>query len=448
MQSTELKKENIQNQIEKSNSVYTYDEVLKSTLEYFKGDELAANVWITKYALKDTNDNYVELNPSDMHIRMAKEFSRIEDKYDVELNGKKSSLSEYGQNREKLNYERILEYFKDFKYIVPQGSVMSMLGNKYKIGSLSNCFVIGQPEDSYGGILYKDEQLVQLMKRRGGVGIDISTLRPDGTAVSNAAKTSTGAISFMERFSNSTREVAQGGRRGALMISISGNYPSVLDFVTIKRDLTKVTGANISVQLSDEFMNAVINNTDYILRFPTTLNINNLDKDFINNLESNKMIEINKNNWIKKVKAKEIWNEIIKSAWMSAEPGLMFQDNHWNYSPDTPYKDFKGVTTNPCITGDSFINTNDGILTMKELVEKVVSGENIEVLTFNEKTKKIENKEVEAGMLTKKYANIIELELEDGSKLKLTPDHKIFTENRGWVEASKLTKDDILIQIE
>jgi ribonucleoside-diphosphate reductase alpha chain len=237
--------------------------------EYFNGDELAASVWEGKYAAEGEN------NPDEMHKRMAKEFAKIEEKYaksDFLVYGDRtfdpSILSKYGQTRiDTLTEERIYNLFKDFKYIVPQGSIMSMLGVD-KIGSLSNCFVIGQPEDSYGGILQKDEQLVQLMKRRGGVGIDISTLRPSGTDVTNAAKTSTGAASFMERFSNSTREVAQGGRRGALMITIDVRHPDVFEFVNIKKDRTKVTGANISVMLRDDFMEAVKNDEDYMLRFP------------------------------------------------------------------------------------------------------------------------------------------------------------------------------------
>ena len=238
-----------------------------NSTEYFKGDELAASVWEGKYAAEG------ESNPDEMHKRMAEEFARIENKYTSEefellQQGRiEKDLSKYGKTRKTLNYKRIFDLFKDFKYIVPQGSIMSMLGVD-KIGSLSNCFVIGQPEDSYGGILQKDEQLVQLMKRRGGVGIDISTLRPSGTDVTNAAKTSTGAASFMERFSNSTREVAQGGRRGALMITIDVRHPDVLEFVNCKKDRSKVTGANISVMLRDDFMEAVKKDEDYILRFP------------------------------------------------------------------------------------------------------------------------------------------------------------------------------------
>jgi len=332
--------------------------------EYFNNDELAASVWEGKYAAEGEN------NPDDMHKRMAKEFARIEESYvktdrfidqPIEIVAvKHSNLSNYGKSRNFLTERHIYELFKDFKYIVPQGSVMSMLGVD-KIGSLSNCFVIGQPEDSYGGILQKDEQLVQLMKRRGGVGIDISTLRPSGTDVTNAAKTSTGAASFMERFSNSTREVAQGGRRGALMLTIDVRHPDVLDFINAKKDRSKVTGANISVMLRDDFMEAVKKDEDYILRFPCDKSVDYiLDEEEIPNLNYNELTPIlceDKDVYTKKVKAKEIYDAIVENAWENAEPGQMFIDRHWDYSPDGVYEQYRGVTTNPC--GEIFMQPYD-----------------------------------------------------------------------------------------
>ena len=315
-------------------------------LKYFNGDELAANVWQSKYA------HYGEKTPDDMHKRLAKEFTRIENKYiNKETNNPstKNKLSYYGNSRKDLNYKYIYKLFKNFKYVIPQGSVMAQLGAK-TIGSTSNCFVVGQPEDSYGGILQKDEELVQLMKRRGGVGIDISTLRPRGTKTTNAAKSSTGAISFMNRFSNSTREVSQLGRRGALMISMDINHPDIMEFIKIKRNLTQVTGANISIKLNDEFMKAVKNNKDYILRFPTNLPLNKIKNIFnikkLGKINYNNLIGY-KNGYVKKIKAKEYWNEIIKSAHGYAEPGLIFENRHHNYSPDGVYKQYKGITTNP-----------------------------------------------------------------------------------------------------
>lgn len=315
----------------------------KELLDYFKGDELAANVWQSKYAQEG------EVTPDDMHRRMSKEFARIENKYGKTIDKDiLNKLSDYGKWFEDSFWDnnpetKIYGLFKDFKHIIPQGSVMSNLGSK-AITSLSNCFVIGQPSDSYGGIFQKDEEMVQLMKRRGGVGIDISTLRPKGTDVTNAAKTSTGAVSFMHRFSNSTREVAQDGRRGALMLSISINHPDVMDFIKIKRDLTQVTGANISIKLNNEFMKAVENDGDYILRFPCDKQIS---KDFFTPKQYGELMTDGNGFYWKLIKAKEYWNEIIKSAHNVAEPGLMFEDNHINYSPDGVYEQYKGVTTNP-----------------------------------------------------------------------------------------------------
>lgn len=327
-------------------------------LDYFKGDDLAAGVWLSKYAQEG------ETTPDDMHKRMAKEFARIEEKYKVgpcaahDLEG--VELSSYGTDRKPLTEETIYNFFKDFKYIVPQGSIMSQLGAK-SIGSLSNCFVVGQPANSYGGICMKDEEMAQLMKRRGGVGIDISTLQPENTPVSNAAKTSTGAVSFMHRFSNTTREVAQKGRRGALMISIDVNHPDVMEFIKIKRDLSQVTGANISIKLNDEFMKAVEDDDDYLLRFPCETQIAGegwrvLPYNTLTNLEEF-MSSMYYQSWgeaeptstfVKKIKAKEYWDEIIKSAHGVAEPGLMFWDAMVNYSPDGAYPQFRQVTTNPC----------------------------------------------------------------------------------------------------
>ena len=249
---------------------YAYQEVLKRSIKYFNGDELAATTWMNKYAMTDNDGEFVESSPDDMHNRMAKEFARIENNYTLryDLNGGAKFLSEYGQKRGPLTEEKIYNLFKGFGYIIPQGSVMSSLGNHYKLASLSNCIVVPEIHDSYGGVFYTDQQLAQLFKRRCGVGVDISTLRPSGAKVSNAAGSTSGAVSFMNRFSNTTREVAQNGRRGALMLSMDIAHPDVEDFITIKQDLQKVTGANISIRLSDEFMKAVDNNTEYTHRWP------------------------------------------------------------------------------------------------------------------------------------------------------------------------------------
>lgn len=324
----------------------------KELLNYFNGDELAANVWLSKYA----EDG--EVTPDDMHKRMAKEFARIESNY---KDTKTDLVSDYAKTREPLTEDKIYNLFKDFKYIVPQGSIMSQLGAK-SIGSLSNCFVIGQPEDSYGGIFQKDEQMAQLMKRRGGVGLDISSLRPEGTPTSNAAKSSTGPVSFMERYSNTTREVAQDGRRGALMITIDCRHPDVFDFVNIKKDRTKVTGANISVNLRDDFMKAVEADEDYILRWPCEQDLSYFSDEYLD-VPYNYLtyLEDHKRNnaifYIKKIRAKELYDSIVENAWDNAEPGQMFIDRHWDYSPDCIYPQYKGVTTNPC--GEIFMQPYD-----------------------------------------------------------------------------------------
>ncbi len=313
----------------KVTSTYTYQEVLKATIEYFDGDELAASTWINKYCMRDENGNYVEKTPADMHRRMAREFARIEHQYSekVHLNGSVKHLSAYGQHRDLLTEDTIYHLFSQFRYIIPQGSVMSSLGNPYIIASLSNCVVLPEIYDSYGGIFYTDQQLAQLFKRRCGVGIDLSTLRASGMIVSNAAGTTTGAASFMERFSNTTREVAQNGRRGALMMTMDIAHPDVEQFITIKQDLSKITGANISVRLSDEFMSAVVNDTNYTHRWP----IDSVTPQIT-----------------KTIRARDLWNTIIKCAHNTAEPGLIFWDRQHKYSTSSIYPGFKNVSTNPC----------------------------------------------------------------------------------------------------
>ena len=291
----------------------TFDEAIEGSLGYFDNDELAASVFVTKYALRDDTGQYIESTPDDMHRRLAIEFARIEKKYP-------NALSE----------EEIYDLFHAFKYIVPQGSPMAGIGNDYQIQSLSNCFVVDSPEDSYGGILKTDQEQVQIMKRRGGVGFDISTIRPHGLPTSNAAKTTDGIAVFMERFSNSCREVAQGGRRGALMLTVSVHHPDIETFIKIKRDLTKVTGANISIRLSDEFMKAVESGEEYELRYPV-------------DVDSERVVSRN-------ISAEDIWDQVIESAHAAAEPGLLFWDNVLRYSPAESYAEdgFRTISTNPC----------------------------------------------------------------------------------------------------
>jgi len=301
--------------INKNNNKHkTYDDAFSGAMEYFNGDELAAGVWTSKYALQDLNGNFMETSPDQMHRRLAKEFARIESKF-------ANPMSE----------DEIFDLMDQFKYIVPQGSPMSAVGNNFQIQSISNCFVIDSPIDSYGGILKSDQEQVQIMKRRGGVGFDISKIRPSGMNTSNAAKTTDGIGIFMERFSNSCREVAQNNRRGALMMTISVHHPDIETFINIKRDRTKVTGANISIRLSDEFMHAVKEEKDFELRWP------------VDSSGSEKKVS-------KFVSAKDIWDQIVDSAHNSAEPGVLFWDNIINNTPAQIYeKDGFGITsTNPC----------------------------------------------------------------------------------------------------
>lgn len=307
-------------------NTFAYNEVLNSSLSYFNNDELAATTWINKYALKNRKGEFLEKTPDEMHLRMANQFGRMEAKYNCNFT-KNEGYSKYGLERKPLSEKDIYNLFKDFKYVIPQGSVMFGLGNNEIISSLSNCIVIPPVLDSYGGIFYTDQQMAQLFKRRCGVGVDLSELRPRDAQVSNAAGSTTGAVSFMSRFSATTREVAQNGRRGALMLTMDIAHPDIEEFITVKQDLTKVTGANISIRLSDEFMQAVANEENYLLRWP---------------------IDSKTPKCSREIEAKKLWDLIIKSAHNTAEPGLIFWDRQHKYSTSSLYPGFKNSSTNPC----------------------------------------------------------------------------------------------------
>ncbi|MBR9757110.1 MAG: adenosylcobalamin-dependent ribonucleoside-diphosphate reductase [Algicola sp.] len=302
------------NTVTTQKKTYTQQQAFEAAVEYFNGDDLAARVWVNKYALKDSEGHIYELTPNDMHKRIAKEIARIETRYP-------NPMSE----------EEVFQLIKNFKYIVPQGSPMAGIGNPYQMASLSNCFVIGNDgdSDSYGGVMKIDQEQVQLMKRRGGVGHDLSHIRPKGSAVKNSALTSTGIVPFMERYSNSTREVAQDGRRGALMLSVSINHPDSEDFIDAKMEQGKVTGANVSVRIDDGFMQAVKNNADYTQKYPV--------------FSSNPKVS-------KAIKAEKLWKKIVHNAWKSAEPGILFWDTITRESVPDCYADlgYKTVSTNPC----------------------------------------------------------------------------------------------------
>ncbi len=293
---------------------YTQEEAVQASLKYFKGDDLAARVWVNKYALKDSFGNIFELTPDDMHRRLAKEIARIESKYP-------NPLSE----------EEIFQTLRDFRYIVPQGGPMTGIGNNYQIASLSNCFVVGNDgnADSYGGIMKIDQEQVQLMKRRGGVGHDLSHIRPKGSQVLNSALTSTGIVPFMERYSNSTREVAQDGRRGALMLSVSIKHPDAEKFIDAKLEQGKVTGANVSVKIHDDFMQSIEKQVPYTQQYPVDAKTPSYQKD---------------------IDASQLWSKIVHNAWKSAEPGILFWDTILRESIPDCYADlgYRTVSTNPC----------------------------------------------------------------------------------------------------
>lgn len=384
---------------------YSYEEAKQLCLKYFRGDEIATDAYLNKYALKKDGDKNLiyEPTPDYMHRRLAKEFARIEKKYP-------NGLSE-------MDIYSLLEHFK---YIVPQGGSMAGIGNPMPV-SLSNCFVIGTKEDSYGAICQTDEEQVQISKRRGGVGHDLSYLRPAGTIVHNAAGTSSGMVSFMERYSHSIREVCQEGRRGALMLSCSITHPQVEDFIDAKLDTGKVTGANISVKLTDKFMNAVKEHKSFEQKFP-------IDSD-------NPSVS-------RKIDATAIWKKIMYNAWKSAEPGVLFWDTILKESTARLYGDkYEEFSTNPCFIGDTIIAVADGRngVTIKQLAE-----ENKEFLVYSARQSKSDRHKKNGKWITEiKKATafktgtkkVIEIYLSDGSSFKCTEDHMLALSNRGYIKA-------------
>jgi len=363
---------------------FTYQEALDESIKYFNGDELAAKVFIDKYALRNENMDLVESTPDDMHRRIAREFARIENKKF------KSPLSE----------NEIYDLLKGFDRIVPQGSPMYGIGNKYQFISLSNCYVVESPLDAYGSIMEADENLVQISKRRGGVGIDISHLRPSGAPTKNAARTSTGVVSFAERYSNSIREVGQAGRRGALMVTLNVHHPDILEFAKVKRDLTKVTGANISIRLTDEFLSAVDKDEEYEQRWP---------------IESASPIIS------RKVNARSIWNIIVENAHHMAEPGLLFWDNIINESPADCYSElgFKTISTNPCCfaaDSDVYVMTQCGIKEIKSVTSK-------DKIFINQTQEWAST----SGYFNAGKAETFDVLFKNGEKITITENHKLCT---------------------
>ncbi len=393
-------------------------------LSYFHGDEMAAKVWSEKYALS------TDITPDDMHKRIAKEFARIEQSYPSP----------------ELSEEDIYNLLKDFKYIIPGGSGLAGIGNTEHIGSLSNCFVIGDNKDSYEAIMRSREEQIQLMKRRGGVGKDISHLRPRGSKVNNVAKTSSGATSFMEVDSACTKEVAQDGRRGALMITMDGNHPDILEFILSKQDLSKITGANISVKVSDEFMEAVkYGNTEYYLKFPTT---STYDQEQLKKLydeyykEGVELIQPNTSThfYIKKVNPQEIWNKMMQAAHASAEPGILFWNTILENSLDGNYPEFRPISTNPCFHPDSLVETVEGRIRIADITKPTY----VYSMDANNKLCVVKSS---AAFLTKKNAKTLKITLRTGESITVTPDHKMYVHNKGFIEARNLVLGDRIAHI-
>lgn len=384
---------------------FSYDDVFQASLNYFNGDELAASVFAKKYCLQN-EDNYYELTPDDMHRRLAKEFARIEANYP-----------------NPMTEEEIYNSLKEFKRIVPQGSPMSAIGNPFQIQSLSNCFVIPPAKDSYAGILHTDQQEAQIMKRRGGVGHDISNIRPKGLLTKNAAKTTDGIGVFMERFSNTCNEVAQKGRRGALILTISCHHPEIFTFINIKRDRKKVTGANISIRFTDEFFEAVDNNAEYELRWPVDSK----------NPEVSEMIS-----------AKKVWDAFIDASWDNAEPGGLFWDTVQRRTPADIYAEegFKSTSTNPCSTYETKVAVADGrgLVSIGDLAKE---GKDVPVFAVDENNK-ICVKTMRHPRITGYDKDVYKVTVEGGHSFKATPNHKMFVNGKGYVEIKDLQVGDSL----
>ena len=375
---------------------FTRDKAYSASLEYFNGDELAASVFVDKYALRTPDGSLLESTPTDMHLRLAREFARIEAKYPNPLSEKEifCLLADVEHidisQRAAMSLEELAKESRGLGPVVPQGSPMSAIGNPFQYQSLSNCFVIQSPYDSYAGILKADQEQAQIMKRRGGVGFDISTIRPKGIVTANAARTTDGIGVFMERFSNTCREVAQGGRRGALMLTIDVHHPEIRTFVNIKRDLKKVTGANISIRLSDEFMQAVKDDTQVQLRFP-------VEKDAQHSIEQ-------------MINARELWHEIIEAAWASAEPGLLFWDTVKKRTPTEAYPEYRSTSTNPC--GEIVLSPYDSCRLLLVNLYKFVKNPFTSAAAYdNEKFKDV------ASKAQRLMDDLIDLELEAVDKI-------------------------------
>jgi ribonucleotide reductase alpha subunit len=406
------------------NETYGIDQLTAAGMDYFDDDSLATSVWVNKYALKE-NGLHIEPSPKETIERISKEIHRAEQNYP-----------------NSLSYDDIHSNLEGFGNFIFGGSILFGLGNPHQMSSLGNCFFIDNGADSYGGIFNIDETMAQLMKRRGGVGVTIENLRPTASSVNNSAQSSTGAPSFMSRYSGTTREVAQDGRRGALMISMNINHPDSPAFIVAKSDLSKITGANVSLKITDEFMRAVESDEDYILHWPTTLRQPKIDLQ----LTYNVLHKLEDGTYVKRVKAKELWDELISQAHKNAEPGVLFWDSIINESPADCYADlgFETKGTNPCISGDTLIAVADGrnAVSIKQLVK---DGKDVPVYSTNTTTGKTEIKLARNPRLTKKNTEVWKLKLDDNSELIATPDHMILTSNLEYKELKDLSPGESII---
>lgn len=390
---------------------------MQEALYFFKGDEMAARVYLDKYAAKDSEGNVLEPDPRQMLDRIIKEFARIEKNY---INPIPEST--------------IRELLEGFRYIVCGGSVLASLGLNKPV-SLSNCFVIGEVQDSIEDIYKLRTEQAHLMKRRGGVGKDLSGLRPRGAKVDNAALSSTGAASFMDVDSSVTNEIAQGGRRGALMLTISIDHPDAEEFIESKQDLTKITGANISVKVSSKFMEAVQKGESYLQKWPIDASIDESNLKLKLN-ELTKVETINhKEAYVKLIDAKQLWNKLIHCAWATAEPGIMFENAHWDKSPDGVYPQYRGVSTNPCFHPDTLIQTVEGLVRIADIKEPTF------VYSMT-KAGRLCVVPASAAFKTKKNVKTLKITLRNGSSIMVTPDHKLFVQDVGFVEAQNLKVGD------
>lgn len=415
---------------------YSYQQVVKESVRSFGGDEMAAQVFAQKYALQDEMGRFLELTPQAMHIRLATELARISANRNIKTEccgGGCDSHDERWATLFKTEFNRFYDHlahhdekgaYKGFGEIVLQGSPMSAIGNPFKLQSASNCFVVGSPHDSFGGIMHTDQQLAQLMKRRAGVGVDISTLRPKGLPTKNAAKTTDGIGVFMERFSNTCREVAQGGRRGAEMITVDCHHPEVLTFINIKRDRSKVTGANISVRYSKEFYDALMNDGEYELRFPVEAGLPE-DQYLMRQM----------------VPAKQVWDAAMQAAWESAEPGALFWDVVKEDSPSDIYAEegFASISTNPCFSGDTLIAVADGrgAVSIQQLAEE---GKDVPVYSTDPKTGEVSVRLGRGPRISGFHKTLLRVTTDKGFSVDVTPDHNMMLRDGTKIQAKDLER--------